>query len=150
MRGWLQLSFPCLEWLRLSDSERACSHCSLSLIWWSGLILSTQKACCQPLVLVWRSAPKCFPAVTPCLLLSAKLSWHVLKKPAEEMLAWVPLGWAGLLSMALKVSGSLLWNSRNILHLFPSSFQSPNQINHVGRDKRGVGRGACDVTSYSS
>lgn len=33
-----------------------------------------------------------FPAVIPRLLPSPKLSWHVLKKPAEEMLARFPLG----------------------------------------------------------
>lgn len=112
--------------------------CSLFL--WFGLILSTQNARWQPLMMDWRRPcfPGSCPGMFPHLLLFQKLSWCVLKKPAEETLAWFLLGQTP--KHDTKSQCSLLWNPSSLPHLFSSSSQSPNLINHVGRGKRGRGR----------
>lgn len=116
----------------------------------------------------WSNAPNrlffrycptdCFPEY--CLgmilhfLLFEKLSCHVLKKSAEEMLVWLPHeDLARLPSVRLKVSGSLVWSPSPVQHSFSFSFQFPNLINHVGR---GRGRSmwcnlvSCKVTKLPS
>lgn len=53
-----------------------------SPLWWAEGVLQTDYF------------PGSCPGVSPHLLLFEKLSRHVLKKPAEEMLSWFPLGQA--------------------------------------------------------
>lgn len=137
-----EFSLPSVrEWM--SEWVSKCSHSSLPphLVVWT--YLSTQKACWQPLVLVWRSAlnklvSRHDPTYFYCLQSCRGMSWRNLQKKC-----WPSSHLAGLLSMALKVSGSLLGDP-SPLHSFPASSQSPNLINRIGRGKRGRrGRRTC-------
>lgn len=132
MKEWLHRSLLCLprvsEWV--FPLFLIPSFCGFDVFWENKRLVDSPLWWAEGMLQTDFFLGSC-PGMIPHFSLFEKLSWHVLKKPVEEMLARFPLG------QAPKRDTTGQWfTSASVFLLFPS----PNLVNLLGRAKRRRGR----------